>query len=130
LTLPSKADYQRFYDNIRGGWSEKIITLRRDILIREFLKKHNVPELDDKRQISDEEKIAIFADRSRCEMRGCGKTFSDYKEAEYHHIEPYSEGGKTKRANIMVLCRDCHDLVHREEKTECSAEDTLTQDGH
>ena len=33
----SNTDYQRFYDNIRGGWSEKIVALRRDTLIKEFL---------------------------------------------------------------------------------------------
>ena len=122
----SKADYQRFYDNIRGGWSEKIITLRRDILIKEFLNKHKVPELDDKRQISDEEKIAIFADHSGCEM--CKAAFKDYRDAEYHHKELYSEGGKTKKDNIMVLCPDCHDLIHGRRKIESPTENELTED--
>ena len=52
----SNVEYQRFYDNVRGGWSEKIIVLRRDILIREFSKKYKLDEIDDKRQISDEKK--------------------------------------------------------------------------
>ena len=39
----SKTDYQRFYDNVRGGWTEKIVALRRDILIKEFLNKHKSP---------------------------------------------------------------------------------------
>lgn len=38
----------------------------------------------------------------------------DYKEAEYHHIELYSEGGETKIDNIMVLCPECHKEKHRE----------------
>ena len=29
----SNSTYQRFYDNVRGGWSEKIIVLRRKLLI-------------------------------------------------------------------------------------------------
>ena len=98
----SKADYQRFYENVRGGWSEKIITLRRDILIREFLSRHRIPELDDKRQISDEDKIAVFANRPSCEK--CGRGLRDFREAEYHHKEPYARGGKTRTDNIMVLC--------------------------
>ena len=97
----SKTDYQRFYDNVRGGWTEKIVALRRDILIKEFLNKHNVLELDDKRQISDEEKIAIFSVHPKCEM--CSRKFKNHKDAEYHHKELYSEGGKTKQENIMVL---------------------------
>src|SRR3989339_808666 len=28
----SNQNYSRFYDNVRGGWSEKLIVLRRDIL--------------------------------------------------------------------------------------------------
>ena len=42
----SNVNYQRFYDNVRGGWSEKIIALRRNILIQEFISKHPLQELD------------------------------------------------------------------------------------
>jgi len=116
----SKADYQRFYDNIRGGWSEKIIALRRDTLIKEFLNKYSVLEIDDKRQISDEEKKALFSDHSLCESCSC--ELSNYKNAEYHHKQLYSEGGKTKKENIMVLCTNCHDLIHARKKIEVPSE--------
>ncbi len=106
----SKVNYQRFYDNVRGGWSEKIVALRRDILIKEFLSKNNLAELDDKRQISDEEKISIFATTKNCEL--CNIGFKDYKDAEYHHIERYADGGKTTTDNIMILCSKCHDTIH------------------
>lgn len=122
----SKVDYQRFYDNVRGGWTEKIIALRRDILIKEFLSKHKVLELDDRRQISDEEKIAIFALRSKCEM--CGLEFKNYREPEYHHKELYSEGGKTRPENIMVLCRECHDRIHGRTKIQLPSDKDLAQD--
>ncbi len=106
----SNVNYQRFYDNVRGGWSEKIIMLRRDILIKEFLAKHPLDELDDRRQISDEEKNAIFAKKQQCEL--CGVEFKDYKEAEYHHKTRYADGGKTEIGNIMILCSKCHDEIH------------------
>jgi len=106
----SKANYQRFYDNVRGGWSERIIVLRRDILKKEFLGKNPIPELDDKRQITDEDKIAIFATRKTCEHCGC--RFKDYKEAEYHHKDRYADGGKSSLENIMILCAKCHDKIH------------------
>jgi hypothetical protein len=106
----SNVNYQRFYDNVRGGWSEKIIMLRRDILIKEFLAKNPLDELDDRRQISDEEKIAIFAKQQKCEL--CGVEFKDYKEAEYHHKKRYADGGKTEIGNIMILCSKCHDEIH------------------
>ena len=122
----STVDYQRFYDNIRGGWNEKIVALRREILIKAFLNKHKLLELDDKRQISDEEKISIFSVRSNCEM--CNLTFKNYKEAEYHHKALYSEGGKTKQESIMVLCGDCHDLIHGRKTIEPPSEKDLSQD--
>jgi len=83
----SNRNYQRFYNNVRGGYSEKLIALRRDILIREFLKKYELEELDEKRQISNEEKIAAYGRQSTCEMCGC--TFKDFTEPEYHHKERY-----------------------------------------
>jgi hypothetical protein len=122
----SKTDYQRFYDNIRGGWSEKIIALRRDILIKEYLNKYKVLELDDNRQISDEDKIAIFSNISNCEM--CHREFKNFREPEYHHKELYSQGGKTNKDNIMVLCSDCHDLIHGRRKIELPSEKELAQD--
>lgn len=106
----SHQNYQRFYDNVRGGWSEKIIVLRRDILIKDFLSKNKLYELSDRRQISDEEKISAYAKTPYCTM--CKKEFKDYKEAEYHHIDLYSEGGPTELSNISVLCYKCHDKIH------------------
>ncbi|WP_300021742.1 DUF262 domain-containing protein [uncultured Maribacter sp.] len=109
----SNTTYQRFYDNIRGGWSEKIISLRRDILIEEFLKNNNLLEFDDKRQISNEDKIAAYSNANgTCENEDCRYKFKDYKEAEYHHEELYSQGGRSELGNITVLCATCHDKVH------------------
>lgn len=105
--------YQKFYENIRGGWSEKIIMLRRDTLINEFLKKNKLKELDLKRQISDEEKLNVFSKLTDqlCEM--CKNTiFKNYKDAEYHHIDRYADGGKTKKDNIMAICKECHKRIH------------------
>lgn len=109
----SDISYQRFYDNVRGGWSEKIISLRRNILMQEFLKKYDLTELDDRRQISDGEKIAAFSKNSHCER--CGKSFKDFREPEYHHKVRYADGGKTDIGSIMVLCSDCHKRVHGNE---------------
>ncbi len=103
----SNYNYQRFYDNVRGGWSEKIITLRRDILINEFLKRHPLDEQDTKRQISEEEKIECFA-RAGHKCEECGVAFKDHSEPEYHHRVMHASGGKTDKSNIMVLCHKCH----------------------
>jgi hypothetical protein len=121
----SKPNYQRFYDNVRGGWSEKIIALRRDILIKEFIAKNPLSELDDKRQISDEDKIAVFATRKTCELCGC--SFKDYKEAEYHHKDRYIDGGKSHIDNIMILCTTCHDRIHGNVEIAIPSEEEITE---
>jgi 5-methylcytosine-specific restriction endonuclease McrA len=103
--------YQRFYDRIRGGWSERLIADRRDILINEFLSQHtSLPELSVNRQISDAEKISLFAKHPICQR--CGAEFKDYKSPEYHHVNHYADGGATHVDNIMVLCKDCHNKEH------------------
>lgn len=119
----SKPIYQKFYDNVRGGWSEKIIKLRRDILIKEFNEKFPLPELDDKRQISDEEKIAVFAIHKECEL--CGRTFKDYKDGEYHHKMRYADGGKSELSNIQILCVTCHDRIHGKVELQPPTEDEM-----
>lgn len=119
----SNSTYQRFYDNVRGGWSEKIIVLRRNLLIKEFLDKYKIEELDEKRQISEEEKIAVFEKNNKCEL--CGRLFKDYKEPEYHHKKKYIDGGKSEMDNIVVLCRKCHDRIHGKEKIELPSESKL-----
>ena len=121
----SNPTLQRFYDNVRGGWSEKIIALRRHILIKEFLDKYKIEELDEKRQISDEEKIAAFEKHDKCEL--CGRSFKDYKEVEYHHKIRHVDGGKSEIDNIMVLCEECHDKIHGKEKIELPDEDELEE---
>lgn len=81
-----------------------------------------IPELDDKRQVSDKDKIAIF-DRKRRKCELCGLKFKDYKEAEYHHKDRYSDGGKSRIENIMLLCSKCHDRIHGKVKIEVPREE-------
>jgi hypothetical protein len=121
----SNINYQRFYDNIRGGWSEKIVALRKNILVQEFFKKYKLEEFDDNRQISGEEKIAAFANHSTCEK--CGESFKDYKEAEYHHRTRFMDGGKSQLNNIMVVCQKCHKELHGKAPIELPSEEEITE---
>ncbi|WP_231391317.1 HNH endonuclease [Megasphaera vaginalis (ex Srinivasan et al. 2021)] len=36
------------------------------------------------------------------------------KAEEVHHIIPLSEGGTHEEANLMSLCRSCHEKIHKE----------------
>lgn len=106
----SNVMYNKYYDNVRGGWSEKNQMMRKNYLINEFIKKYNILELDNRRQISDEEKQVAYNKHPRCER--CDKEFSSYRDPEYHHIIRYADGGTRELENIQVLCRECHDIVH------------------
>ena len=103
---------QRFYDSVRGGWAERLNIIRRDTMKEYMIGELSLKPLDLNRQISDEDKIIAYEKaHGLCEK--CGKKFKDYKEPEYHHIELYSDGGETHVNNIMALCRECHDDIHR-----------------
>ena len=104
----SNIDCRDFYNSIRSSWSAKVITDRREILVKALLAapQCRLRKLDSRRQISEEEKIALFADHPTCE--DCGREFRDHSEPEYHHDEPHGEGGRTHVTNIKVLCDDCH----------------------
>ena len=112
----SDIQLQRFYDNVRGGWSERLNENRKNTLKEYMLDELKLEELDDNRQISDNEKIQAYANANKC-CEKCGKQFKDFKEPEYHHINLYINGGKTELENIMVLCRECHDEIHRNKPT-------------
>jgi len=110
----SNYKYQRFYTDARGGWSEKLITTRRDLLIEMLREKYpTIPELDAQRQITDEQKIAIFGVQNhKCAC--CHKELTDFRSAEYHHIIRYTDGGPTDVDNIEALCPECHQAHHNQ----------------
>lgn len=111
----SNPNYQKFYDNARGGWSERLIDLRRSIILKEFLDKNKIKEKDGNRQINEVDKIAVFNKQNGI-CQDCGKKFKDYGEPDYHHKEMYSLGGETSVDNIIILCKDCHHKIHGSEK--------------
>lgn len=112
----SNSQYIDFYDRIRGGWSETNNTTRRDTLVEMFLEEEVVLVLDDRRQISNEEKINIFAKNNHCER--CNKEISKYTEGQFHHRIRWIDGGKTSADNIAFLCNECHVEIHKDKKIE------------
>ena len=102
---------QRFYDSSRGGWAERLNEIRKSTMKEYMISELQLKKLDENRQITDEEKIAAYTSAKYC-CEKCGKRFKDYKEAEYHNIELYSNCGISSLENIMVLCTKCHDEIH------------------
>jgi hypothetical protein len=56
-------------------------------------------------------RILVARDRG-CSFPGCTRPPS---QSEAHHIRYWSEGGETNLANLALLCRRHHDLVHDSE---------------
>ena len=116
--------YQKFYDNVRGGWSKNIITLRLMLIKDALLGEIELVSKDPKRQITTEEKIALCRKYPNCQM--CGYKFKDYKDAEYHHVARHADGGVSQADNIMVLCKNCHHKIHKAD-FEMPTEDEFTE---
>jgi Domain of unknown function (DUF222)/HNH endonuclease len=43
---------------------------------------------------------------------GCARCRRPPSWCEVHHLRPWEHGGETKLANLVMLCRVCHRLVH------------------
>lgn len=73
--------------------------------------------------------------KSRCGSKRYGRTWKKIRNeyikyhpvcevcqikesSEVHHIVPISEGGKHDKGNIMAVCRECHDEIHRRMREE------------
>jgi hypothetical protein len=52
---------------------------------------------------------ALAARDGGCRFPGCGLTLCDA-----HHVEHWADGGETKLANLLQLCRRHHRAVHEE----------------
>jgi len=57
---------------------------------------------------------ALIRAGHRCETPGCGRT----RFLEIHHRRPRSQGGGNEATNLQVLCSACHQLVHRQERSQ------------
>ncbi|WP_324736392.1 HNH endonuclease signature motif containing protein [Thermococcus sp. SY098] len=66
------------------------------------------------RSLTDSQKRAIMeAVGFKCEV--CGKKLPP-SALHIHHITPVSEGGTNRVDNIIVVCANCHNLIHRANK--------------
>lgn len=50
----------------------------------------------------------------KCEM--CGKEFNKMRCAQVHHVLPWWRFPQfeTDKRNLMLLCRDCHNTIHKD----------------
>jgi hypothetical protein len=94
----SAADRRAFV--LRENWRENVYQGRREGA--RFFESQEWRELRDR---------VIARDRHECQR--CGKRRR--RELTAHHIMPRAEGGADVPANLLCLCRRCHDIVEADE---------------
>lgn len=58
--------------------------------------------------------------RGRLVCPGCERALEPSRFTK-HHIRPRSQGGPTSLDNLVLICRACHDEIHREPRGETRA---------
>ena len=90
-------------------------------LAREYISKL---KLEGKNEVEEEERDGAFSGGLKKKLAkkfngcvGCGKgTLGGQSRhdpvLQPHHIKPREFGGKTTNDNAMIVCRDCHVIIH------------------
>lgn len=69
------------------------------------------------RKVASPKRWAAIADAKQGPCKVCGAAPPN----ELHHLVPRGIGGSDTEANIVALCRDCHEGVTRYDKAFCAA---------
>lgn len=95
----------------RGTTSETNIKLRYNVMLKRFLKQYNPLRLDENRLFSHDQKLEIFhRDKEKCQVCGKHLVFGN-PETQYHHKDPFIEGGETIVEKGLLACRYCQHQV-------------------
>jgi Domain of unknown function (DUF222)/HNH endonuclease len=68
----------------------------------------------EKRCISREQRTALIARDKGCAHPGCDRP---PRLCDGHHVREWSQGGNTNLANLVLLCRRHHTLIHHSQWT-------------
>ncbi len=112
-------DYK--YARSRSTESRKSIGDGFKVILGKFLEFEPDLQLkDDKRLFDYGQKLAIYyRDEGLCQgVDHEGDDSLKFEEAEFHHIKPWHEGGRTTVANGVLLCTKCHAKQPKFSKTE------------
>ncbi|MEM1563682.1 MAG: HNH endonuclease signature motif containing protein [Candidatus Bathyarchaeia archaeon] len=72
------------------------------------------PKRDSRRAFTESQKKDILV-RQKYRCARCHKLL-DLRATHFHHVKPWASGGKTRTANGVALCSECHDKVHHEQR--------------
>lgn len=107
--LSRNQDLTDFRDAISKSTTDmRTIQLRHDIILKRFVSQYDPPLLDDQRNYTEEQKIAIYRKfKGKCQSCGFNLEYND-PDTHYHHKTMHSKGGKTTIDNGLLLCKKCH----------------------
>ena len=109
-------EHRSYHDNY-GYWTGRQsdiaanIERRHAFFLAKMTKLAKLTFKDSKRVLHDVDKTSVYyRDERRCQvcrMQGHDTTV-DFKDAEFHHVIPHSEGGETSLENCATVHKECH----------------------
>ena len=107
-------DYFHHYGHYTGTSSDSFSSIqnRHAFFVKEMEKLVDITYKDPKRTLSILRKESVYYRDNRkcqiCRMNGIDATVDGFSDAEFHHIDPHAEGGKTSVDNNVTVHKDCH----------------------
>ena len=106
-------DYYHNYGYFMSSSSDiaSSIQRRHSFFIKEMENLANITHRDSQRILSDIGKESVYYRDNRkcqiCRMRG-NDIIVGFSDAQFHHIKPHAEGGRTSVDNHVTVHRECH----------------------
>lgn len=101
-------EYMRQYGHKASANTDSAATIRdRHLFFCSKMLEWMRPKVRDSKRVLGplEREIAYRRDGKRCQV--CGKEVV-WNEAEFHHVDPHTEGGPTAIENAALVHRSCH----------------------
>lgn len=74
-----------------------------------FIQFEDIPKTQFNRAPNPKLRMEIFKrDNFKCKICGASPQNNEHVELHLHHITPYSNGGLTRKNNLITLCHTCH----------------------
>ena len=105
---PENRQYYDYRDaRMSGALSSESFKIRFDVILGQYLEEYSdLEKKDEDRTFDYGQKLAIYQ-RDNGECQQCSGSVS-FEEAEFHHVQPYAEGGPTIVDNGDLVHFECH----------------------
>ena len=107
------SDYFYYYGHYTSSSSDTSSSIQRRhaFFVKEMEELAKIDYKDQKRTLSDAGRASVYyRDNRKCQV--CRMDGNDevvrFSEAEFHHIKPHAEGGKTNLDNLVTVHERCH----------------------